>query len=432
MDDQGPMPELPGSSRIPKEAPPPFTWEPPDPSVEVDKLQVRSAFRRTIDTFVANWRPFVALSIPTAALAALVLALASDTRTTTNNGTSIVLSLLATPVNLVLGLAMIFTAADIRGGIGPSIGGAVTRAAHRAGAAIVALLVVAGAGIAIWIIPLAALVNAGLTNAGGLVVLVLLVLGVYLLLRWSLWMAAVALQEAGPIEGLRASWRLGRGNVWRLAALFLAVAAVEAPLSIAGALFISATILPVAVAISLIGPILIGPLGSIAIAVAYGDLTKREELRLLRPAATRWRSPAYVAVVVAAGLVLSVFGTFKVLDRIGLFEASLVPVGERGTVFAGTAPNPAAPCKIVGRSDVLDAKHPIYIAGYYERPLFPGDVVTVTYFVNVTRTGSIDLPPATEITSCYAADPVTLRPGRYIVVLSHDREKLAEGTFTVK
>ena len=69
--------------------------------------------------------------------------------------------------------------------------------------------------------------------ASGVFTMVAVVVGVWLNFRLIFWMVAVAVERCGLINGLRASWRVTKGRVWRLTLFGLCVFVIAIPIVIA-------------------------------------------------------------------------------------------------------------------------------------------------------------------------------------------------------
>jgi hypothetical protein len=141
------------------------------------------------------------------------------------------IGLISFVAGLLLSPALIATTARLHAGTGASVGDAYGKALGAALSILVGSIVQGLALFAVFVaIVLASIIVAVvLQNDGGLAALsifvgfvVAVVAAVYLAIRWSVWTPAVVLEGRGPIDALRRSWGLVKGNMWRsLAILFV-------------------------------------------------------------------------------------------------------------------------------------------------------------------------------------------------------------------
>jgi hypothetical protein len=81
------------------------------------------------------------------------------------------------------------------------------------------------------------------------------------LFRWSFAPTAIAIDGAGPLSGLNRSWKLTRGNLWRLGVLIIGIGLLTAPWSIAGSLLLLADKAIAGAVVGIVGTLIFGALG---------------------------------------------------------------------------------------------------------------------------------------------------------------------------
>jgi hypothetical protein len=270
--DWGGMPPEPG----------PWTFEQPAGWTGLD---VTGLFARTIDTFLGHWPTFVVLSLPSVLIS--VLSIATTAAATTMPALTLPVLALYLFVAVYVTTSTIMAADDARAGRPVSVRNVLGRAVGRALISFVSALVVFLCLIGLFLLPTlfaGILASSDRSTSGAviaiaiLVILVFLVfigLALYMLLRWSLAPAAIAIDNGGPLGGLRQSWKATRGNVWRISLIFLAIGLLTLPWSLASSLFSIGGNLAAGLAIGLIGALAFGALTPIVSCLAYGDITGR-------------------------------------------------------------------------------------------------------------------------------------------------------------
>jgi hypothetical protein len=185
--------------------------------------------------------------------------------------------LLDTVVAVPFSVAMIIATDDLRADRDLSFGSVIERALGRTIPALISQLVtgIAAAGFVFLPVILGA---QSLGAGGGIFVLILfLVVIVYVSIRLMLSQPAIALDQLGPIQGLSSSWAATRGHMWKLTGLSLAIGLITLPITIGAGILsanANATLAPVVTAIA---TFIAAPFTSIALATAYGDLTRRPQ-----------------------------------------------------------------------------------------------------------------------------------------------------------
>jgi hypothetical protein len=411
-------------------------WEALAAQAGPPRIDVGSLFGRTLDTFLAGWRTFVVLGIPSAVTGILIQFLALDFRTPSNAGTGAVLALIAFPINIGMLLAMILAADDIRAGrplsIGSAIGRGFSRALSTIGSAIVFFLCycVLAIGVVVGLVLLSVI-----PSIGPILALVFGIAGfalvIYVLLRLSMFAAPIALDQAGPIEGLRASWNGVKGHLWRLGVLFVGLYLLIAPLAIGGAFLVIAMSPIVGAVISILVFLITGPILPIALSLAWGDLTGRP--RTEQPVRSPRRALFAVAVLVG-GIILLVPSVALAVPKFGELALAAIPEEDRGVLYFGTSRNPANPCAPLGPDTVFDSSDSIYIGGYFSRTLLPGQSATIHVYKSGQEVGTAPIETGGRAVACYyEPEPLVGAPsGIYLLRIEDAGGTLAEGGFTVR
>jgi hypothetical protein len=291
-------------------APPPSApivdWSPPPPDATTawsyavppgwSGLDVRGLFARTIDTFLAHWPTFVALSIPVAVLALLAF-VGPVVVPSTGDRQSNLLGLLFAPIGIYIATAMAIAADDARAGRPLSTIAILGRAVLPAVIAIISAIVVFLIIVALAIVPIVVIgIAAGdfVSNPAapsfsvslilpGILGLVFLGVILYVLFRLAFAPIAIAIDGAGPISALTRSWRLMKGNIWRLGVLVVAVGLFAAPWSIAGTLFVFGDRVAAGVLVTVVGTLAFGAISTIVVTLAYGDVAGRPRADISQP-----------------------------------------------------------------------------------------------------------------------------------------------------
>ena len=413
-------------------------WEAVDAAAAAAKqrhpLDVGSAVARTLDLFLAHPLVFVVLAVPGAIVSGVVGALSPTPPV--NTWVLLLAALVVVVIGLVLGLAMIIAADELRAGRPVGIGSVVRRAL---GFTIRAVL----SALAQWLVLFGLILVASIlvaivvfTRSVPLVVvgiIVLLVLVFYVALRWSLSNAAIALEGTGPIEALGRSRFLTQGTMLRIIGVFLALFVVVAPLTI-GVSFLSiiaAGALPAVVLTAAIG-LITAPLFSIASATVFGDLTGRPVVPPTPAPEPRARS-IFAAILVVLGvftLAVAIPQLGPAFDRLAL---NRVPVADRGRLLTGTTRNPVDPCHPLDVNTTFTSADSIYVGGYFTKPIPGGATATIDVYVNGNVVNTAHLGSASAIACYYEASPIVGgSPGTYRLVITLAQETIAEGTFTIR
>jgi hypothetical protein len=434
-------------------------------------LDVASVFSRTIDTFIGHWQTFVALSIPFVLVSVISIVVASTRSGAAASVRPIdLLALLYIPLGLFVTTSIAMATDDVHAGRRVSalavLGPAVGRALVALLSAIVVWIVVVGL-LVVPIVLFSVAVLAGGAGGAALGVLVLLVAGAivfYVLFRWAFAPTAIAIDGAGPLSGLNRSWRLTKGNLWRLGVLVIGVGVITGPWSIAGSLLLLADKVAAGAVVGIVGTLLFGALGSILLTIAYGDVTGRWRASQAAaeagaPAGEWWTAlpgeagaaePSVTAVEPAAPVgwqpdmpagdpavpppvlgaassppaspvegvsraerrvyVVGVFivGCLLLIPSIAIAAPSLgsigltgIPAADRGRILAGTQRDPADPCAPHEQATTFESSDTIYVGGYFSRAILPGQSATVHVLVDDVERASAPLDARSQMVACY-------------------------------
>jgi hypothetical protein len=308
-------------------------WEPVDPNPRAAVLdrvtfQIGSVVGRALDTFLRRPMLFVALAIPGALITIVGPA---GTAQPTSPWPTLIFFLLDTVVAVPFAVAMIIATDDLRADRNPSFGSVIERALGRTISALISQLVtgIAAAGFVFLPVILGA---QSLGAGGGIFVLILfLVVIVYVSIRLMLSQPAIALDQLGPIQGLSSSWAATKGNLWKLIGLTLAIGLLTLPITIGAGILsanANATLAPVVTAIA---TFIAAPFTSIALATAYGDLTRRPQAD--RPSEHGPRNRRLlVAAILGLGVVVCLIAIPRTQSALGGAPVDEVPPAVAGAV----------------------------------------------------------------------------------------------------
>jgi hypothetical protein len=218
---------------------------------------------------------------------------------------------LAALVTIVAGtltaIALAYAVLRLRLDLPASVGSSVGAVLRRLGPILIALVVytVALVGLVVlafvaFAIPLSlgtgAVGGGPLAFAAVLAFAAILVLTVFVSVRWTFWPQAVILDATGPIGSLGRSWRLIAGSTWRVigyALLFgLATGILQGLLSQVGLIAVDALAdlvsaevrLALSFVVSTLAALLLAPVVPVAMTLLYLDLRLRRGERLEAPA----------------------------------------------------------------------------------------------------------------------------------------------------
>lgn len=180
------------------------------------------------------------------------------------------------------------------GRLGPALGALV---AYTLGLIGLMVLAVLAFGLPISLAPGAA-TGGPLAFAGLLGLAAIVVLTIFVSLRWTFWSQAVIVDATGPLDSLRRSWRLAAGATWRVLGYTLlfgfAAAIIQGLLAQLGLIAVDVVggILPEAVGIVLAftvnvgSSLLLAPIVPVALTLLYLDLRVRRGEQLATGGAT--------------------------------------------------------------------------------------------------------------------------------------------------
>ncbi|MET1232413.1 MAG: hypothetical protein ABWY52_06150 [Candidatus Limnocylindrales bacterium] len=214
---------------------------------------------------------------------------------------------LAALVTIVAGtlttIALAHAVSHLRLGLPASVGGSVGAVLRRLGPILLALITytVALVGLVVlafvaFVIPLSlgtgAVGGGPLAFAAVLALAAILVLTIFVSVRWTFWPQAVILDATGPIGSLGRSWRLIAGSTWRVigyALLFgLATGILQGLLAQVGLIAVDALAdlvsdevhLVLSFGVSTLAALLLAPVVPVAMTLLYLDLRLRRGERL--------------------------------------------------------------------------------------------------------------------------------------------------------
>jgi hypothetical protein len=280
-------------------------WEPIDPNRRAPvpdrvRLQIGSVFGRTLDTFLRRPLFFVGLAVPSALIA---LAGPSANAQPTSIGPALLFYLLDIVVSVPFSVAMIVATDDLRADRALSSRSVIERALGRTVPALISNLVTGAATTTIVFLPAILAAPSLGFGGGGFVLLLLFGILAYVSIRLSVSQPAIALDQLGPIEGLKRSWSVTRGNMWKLIGLAFATGLLPLPLSVgAGLLSVNSSEI-LGIGVSTIATLIAVPLTAIAPAIAYGDLSGRPATYPL-PGRGRRNRRLLVAAILGVGVVV--------------------------------------------------------------------------------------------------------------------------------
>lgn len=412
-------------------------WQPPTPELGPDEAGWRGVgaiVGRTLDTYGSSFGLYLILGAPLAIFGATTVFVGA------NLVALIPIAVFTALVGVVTSAAMMFATDDVWRGVRPGIADVLDRAAGRAVALILSsLVVIVVLGAVVLVVGIAGVfVGVAATTGSGpgpvlvvlvLVAIALLVVASVVTLRWAVSGPAIALDGLGPIAGLRRSWALTRGHLWRLTRLYLALLLFTVMAS-TGASFLS-TYAPeraFAAAGLALATLLTSPLLAISMAIAYRDLGGHPVVggEGLPRRAGRVRSSI---AVLGGGLILFAAGIWSVAGAGGqIFTPG------RGQVIAGSTANPADPCHPGGVKTTFSAAEEIWIAAIFSRHLTAGQEAVVEYSRNTQVLGRAPLTAGADGLDCYyEIDPIIGgEPGSYRITVRLDSTVIADGAFTIR
>ncbi|HEY7131503.1 MAG TPA: hypothetical protein VH440_04590 [Candidatus Limnocylindrales bacterium] len=418
--------------------------EGPQPGVP-GRLRIGSVLGRSIDIYLSKPILFIALALIPSVLSS-VLFLVTGVGTTTvigkvpDPGTIVlwvVIGLAFALVEIVFSLALVVVGDDVRRTGASDAGAAIRRGASRLVPTILSFLAIMVAYLAFAVGLFIVFAIPVLLHAAALGFLVLVAgfaVIVYVLLRWSLGFAAIVLDGAGPIDSLRRSWAMTRGNVLRLLGLGIVAGAVVLPLGVAvGFVSLVSSNQLVTSLLSLVTTAVFTPLGAIILALAYGDLTGRPEVPAPRRTSTgaKWAIAGGIVILGLVGIAVSLPGLGDAYTRIA---TTAIPAANRGVILFGTGANPRNGCEPTDTRATFTTGDTIYIGGYFSKAVPTGQTATVTILKDGVEAGSAPISHPSEPVICYyEQNPVTgILPGTYRITVTYAGETIAQGEFTVQ
>jgi hypothetical protein len=360
---------------------------------------------------------------------------------------TIVVGLVAIVVAIVLSLAMTLAADDVRAGRTVDVRGRLSQGVRRSGIAILSGIAEFLAVMGLFLVGAIVFGLLAVTASPVLIVIALvgfvalLVVVVWLALRWALAGVSIALEPVGPLQALGRSRAVTRGNVWRIVGVYLILGLIMLPLS-AGIGLLSVAFSDVTPIVSLFGALvsLFGalvslttvPLFGIVPTMIFGDLTSRPEAPR-RPVDGQLRL-GYLGGLVIAGVVVLTIAIPRIPAGFERIAQEAIPAEARGVIRASYVRNPFDPCQPIPiRGQALRSSLPIYVGGYFRKPIAAGQTGTVELYLDGQLQDTVRIGDPSRAVQCWF-DPeplVNAGPGTWRVVVQSAGEGIAEGEFTV-
>jgi hypothetical protein len=411
--------------------------QPPPLTPPRGRIAVGSVLGRAIDLFLRRPLVFIALALPTTILSAVSVPFSTGMNQNPAMAAVLIpIAIVAVVVGVATGLAMIMAADDLRAGRTVPLGTVARRAIGRAVIAILSSIAEYFAIVGLLLLGAIGLVLLSLTRSIPLVVIAaaaLLVVFLYVILRWSLSYPSIALEQTGPLQALGRSRAVTRGNVLRIVGVYLLLALTLLPLAIGvGILSLSLTEPLIQVGLGALAGFVTAPLVATLSTTIFGDLTGRPEVdRQPRSNATRGAFLGALFVVGVVALAIGIPQLGPAMDRMA-FQS--IPLADRGRILAGIARNPIDPCRPIIPQTTFDDTDPIYVGGYFTKPVPRGQSARVDVFIDGQVVNSASLGDPSKTVACYyERDPlVGASPGTYRIVVSLGGETIAEGTFAIQ
>ena len=413
-------------------------------------LRIRSVIGRSLDLYLRRPVPFLLLNIPAAIVSgasSLLYVTGSLGPTSFASGTpqalgpmaafGLLFGLIALIVGIATSLSMALAADDVRAGRQVHVAQRVRQGFSRTAVAVLSAILEFLAIIVVLFIGFIAIALLALTRSGALIgigILGLVVVVLWITIRWALSITAIALEPVGPLEALGRSRAVTRGNVWRIVGVYFLFALLILPMSI-GIGFLSLALFDVpllSVAISLAASLVTIPLASIISTMIFGDLTGRPE------AAPDPRSPQLRAIFVAALLIGGVLAVAIAIPRIPAAMQRIVelsiPAQARGVIVASPVRNPFDACLPIATRGALPRTIPIWVGGYLTKPIPAGATGQVEVYIDGQLLNTVTLRDPNAPISCWHEPEAIDRPfpGTWRIVVTSGGQTLAEGTFVVR
>ena len=443
----------PGAWNAPPATPPGDFWVRPAAAAPLPpprgRLGVLSVIGRTLDLFLHRPGPFLLLGLPGAvvsALSSLVYVVGAPASTGFGPGTAAALGsaaalgllfgLIAVLVSIASGIAMTLAADDVRAGREVFVGQRFRAGIRRTGIAILSwileylaiILVVLGGII---VIALLAFTRSPALVAVGVAALIVVV--AWIVLRWALSTTAIALEPVGPLEALSRSRAVTRGNVWRIFAVYLLFGLLVLPLGLGiGFLALALADVPVVtVGLSAAVSLVTVPLFAILSTTMFADLTGRPEAPI--DATARGLRPWFAGGLVVLGILALAVAIPRAPAAFERITQAAIPAENRGVIVASIARNPFDPCQPIPVRGSLPGTVPIYVGGYFTRPIPAGGEGGVEMSVDGRTIDAFPIGGAGGQVACWAPpDPIDPIAGSWRIVVTSGSETIAQGTFEVR
>jgi hypothetical protein len=408
-----------------------------------------SVITRSIDLFLQRPVPFLLIALPTAVLSvigSLLYVLGGGPQAFTPGvaptispaaALGFVLSLATIVVAIALSLAMTLAADDVRAGRTVDVRARFSQGIRRTGIVILSFIVEGIALVGLVLGGSLIVVLVAVTRSVPLIFIgfvVLMVVVFWVILRWSMSATAIALEPVGPLEALGRSRAVTRGNVWRIVAIYLRLGLLTLPLAFGiGLLSLAISDLTIVVIVlSSFTTLATAPLFGIVSTTIFGDLTGRPEAP--RAQADGQLRLAYVGGIVLVGVIALAIAIPRAPAAFERLALQAIPAQSRGIIVASSIRNPFDPCQPIPIRGSLPAGVPIYVGGYFTRPIPAGGSGTVEVYIDGQLVNAEPLgEPGRSIACYYEQEPLTgVSSSTWRIVVRSGGETIAEGQFVVR
>jgi MFS family permease len=403
-------------------------WGPPaaPAAPTATRFSIGSVTGRTLDTYGSEWSLFLLIALVPATIVGLGVIL------TEAAGLLLVAGI---PAGLGAWAMMTLATDDLWLGRRPALGALLTRTLRLSPRLVLGILalmaMVFGLALALTlgIVLLATIGGSAGAVMAFLLSLVAWVVVVIISIRWSLFMASLALDGSGPLAALNRSFALTRGHVWRVFGLFVVLLLLMGLAGVGGTMVsdYSPNRLLAAVATIIVATITT-PVPVIAMVLLFGDLSGRGYADSNVVRAGRGRGIA-AGLVVGLGLVLAVVGTGVRADAGGLAYDP-----DRGAVIAGHSQNIFDRCHPADRGTRFSTSDRIWLAAVFSESIPGGEEVTINYYRDGTLVDSASLPAGFLGMECFYEVEARQEalPATYRVEVTHEGRTIASGEFVVE
>ena len=174
------------------------------------------------------------------------------------------------------------------------------------------------------------------------------------------------------------------------------------------------------------------PLFGIVSTMIFADLTGRAEAP--RAQADRSLRLIFVLGIIAVGAIALAVAIPRAPAAFERLALQAVPAQNRGVIVASTIRNPFDPCQPIPIRGSLPSGVPIYVGGYFTKPIPAGGSGTVEVYIDGQLVNSQPIGDPVRAANCYyQSDPLTdAQPATWRIVVRSGGETIATGEFTVR